>query len=76
MAKTLSQDLPPSIRFDDPIDRTSRLLQTLVDFQVNVVIINLAPMFSDHPEPVFLDSIHHRYPEELVVGHFEVRWRE
>ena len=61
--------------FDDPEDRVSRTLQTLADKDVNLVVLNHKPDFSDAPPAELLDALRSRFPNGTSIAHFEVRWK-
>jgi hypothetical protein len=61
--------------FDDPEDRVSRTLQTLVDKNVNLVVLNHKPDFSDAPPAELLDALRSRFPNGTSIADFEVRWK-
>jgi len=61
--------------FDDPLDRTNRVLSTIRDRNVEVVVINKAPRFSGAMPPALYDSLETLFVQKAVIGTFEVRWR-
>lgn len=61
--------------FDDPQDRTARILGLIGKQQVNLVVLNRMPEFSD-PVPTDLRAeLERQYPLHQSVGRFEVRWK-
>jgi hypothetical protein len=61
--------------FDDPLDRTSRVLATIRNHNISVVVINKAPRFSGNIPAVLYDSLQVLFAEKAAIGTFEVRWR-
>jgi len=61
--------------FDDPEGRVSRILDTLTDRNVNLVVLNNKPDFSDPPPEALLAELRSRYPHRASIAHFEVRWK-
>jgi hypothetical protein len=61
--------------FDDPTDRTKRILDTLERRNVSVIAINLRPNFSGLMPPDLKAELAKRYPTGQRNGWFEVRWR-
>jgi hypothetical protein len=60
--------------FDDPRDRTSRVLRAIRSSGADVAVINKAPRFSRKLPADLYDSLTARYPSSTVVGLFEIRW--
>lgn len=61
--------------FDDPRDRTHRVLAAIRDHTVDVVVINRQPRFSGEMPADLHDSLSIYFGETADVGQFEVRWR-
>lgn len=62
--------------FDDPVERTPRILNELSEHGVTAIAINEQPEFSG-PMPVDLrTAVVTRYPFAEQIGTFTVRWRE
>jgi hypothetical protein len=61
--------------FDDPRDRTNRVLTAIRTHNVDVVVINRRPRFSSKIAPALNDSLTRSFPEVADVGQFQVRWR-
>jgi hypothetical protein len=62
--------------FNDPRDRTFRVLQLLDERRVNVVVINLEPQFSEPFGEDLIGVIRSRYPNMVRVSGFLVGWRD
>lgn len=62
--------------FDDPAERTARVLRALRERDVRVVAINREPGFSAPVEGELRAALERDYPIGGFVGRFEVRWRE
>ncbi len=62
--------------FDDPTDRTARVLSQLEDHDVHVIAINRQPSFSGEMPIDLSDSLVDRFPHATEVGRFQVRWKE
>jgi Dolichyl-phosphate-mannose-protein mannosyltransferase len=62
--------------FDDPTDRTKRVLDTIERHAVNVVVLNKYPNFSG-PIPSELGAaLTNTFPHSTTVGRFDVRWKQ
>ncbi|HEX5409138.1 MAG TPA: glycosyltransferase family 39 protein [Gemmatimonadaceae bacterium] len=62
--------------FDEPVDRTTRIMRTLAEHDVHVVSLNQNPEFSG-PVPQDLESaLEARFPQHSRIGNFIVRWRD
>jgi hypothetical protein len=61
--------------FDEPNDRTRRVLAAVRDRDVDVVVINTKPRFSGPMPRDLADSLKARFREAAEIGRFEVRWR-
>ena len=62
--------------FDDPTDRTARVLGQIEDHGVRVIAINQRPHFSGQMPADLLNALVDRFPEFTEVGRFQVRWKE
>lgn len=62
--------------FDDPTDRTARLLGEIEDHDVHVLAINQRPSFSGEMPSDLSDALENRFPHVTTVGRFQVRWKE
>lgn len=62
--------------FDDPNGRTNRILSTLDRDSVRVAVINLRPGFSGPPPADLQAGLEQRFPNRIIIGRFDVRWRE
>ena len=62
--------------FDEPVNRTGRILHTLRERDVRVVAINHFPEFSGRMNPELHAALRREYPEAAAIGPFEVRWRQ
>jgi hypothetical protein len=60
--------------FDDPHDRTARVMAALRAADADVAVINTAPRFSDKLPSDLSDSLAARFRSSARVGLFEVRW--
>jgi len=60
--------------FDDPVGRDERILRSISDHQVQVVVLNLAADFSGQVPRALHDSLAHRFPVGVRMGRFVVRW--
>ena len=61
--------------FDDPKDRTRRILDLLERDAVNLVVLNAKPGHSERVHQDLVEAIAVRFPRRSVVGRFTVRWR-
>lgn len=60
---------------DDPIGRTRRILATIAERKVRLVVLNWEPPFSG-PIPTDLQiALKNQFPNSAMAGKFEVRWR-
>ena len=62
--------------FDDPADRTARILATLQSHGVTAIVLNRTPGFSPPVAADLASALATRYPSSENVGPFIVRWRE
>jgi hypothetical protein len=62
--------------FDDPTQRTPKLLAALQQHDVRVIAINRGPEFSKKVDGELRAALERDYPLATAVGPFEVRWRE
>ena len=62
--------------FDDPVNRTSRILARLDTTGVTTVVLNRKPGFSGPVPPDLAAALVARYPRADSVGRFVIRWRE
>jgi hypothetical protein len=62
--------------FDDPVDRTPRILRALDSHGVTVIVLNVRPEFSASITKELAEELVRRYPSYANVGRFHVRWRE
>jgi len=60
---------------DDQNGRTNRVLGTLRQHRVDVVVVNLRPRFSSPVSAALRDSLAAEYPHGIRVGQFEVLWQ-
>lgn len=61
--------------FDDPVNRTARILGALDSHGVTAVVLNRYPAFSERPSRELVAEIEKRYPFALNVGWYQLRWR-
>jgi len=70
---------------DDPLGRTERILKSISDHRINMVVLNRRPQYSD-PIPADLrNALEKEFPQAVTVqetflrkfgtGDFEVRWK-
>ena len=62
--------------FDDPVNRTARILARLDSTGVTTVLLNSRPGFSGPVPADLAAALAVRYPHAESIGRFEVRWRE
>jgi phosphoserine phosphatase len=58
-----------------PALREGRLLRTLSERGVRVVVLSASPEFSPRVAPGLVGELARRYPMTRTVGHFLVMWR-
>lgn len=57
-------------------DRTKRVLDTIEQHSVNVVVLNKYPNFSG-PIPLELGAaLTNKFPHSTTIGRFDVRWKQ
>jgi hypothetical protein len=61
--------------FDEPAGRTSRILATLQGHDVNLVVLNHMPGFSEQVPGDLKTALEREYPNHAATQRFEVRWR-
>jgi len=59
---------------DDPVRRDQRILRSITDHDVHVVVLNLAADFSGPVPRALHDSLAHRFPVGVRMGRFVIRW--
>jgi hypothetical protein len=62
--------------FDDPNDRTRRILGLLERRAVNLVVLNSKPGHSGPVSADLVEALGARFPRSSVIGRFTIRWRE
>ena len=60
--------------FDDPRDRTARVMSAIRASGADVAVINTAPRFSEKIPGDLYDSLTVRFDSSARVGLFEIRW--
>lgn len=60
---------------DDPNGRTERILRTVRQHDVNLVVLNLHPEFSGKVPPDLRTALEHEFPNRVDAEKFEVRWK-
>jgi Dolichyl-phosphate-mannose-protein mannosyltransferase len=60
---------------DDPVGRTERILRTIRQHDVNLVVLNLRPEFSGNVPPDLRTALEQEFPNRVDAEKFEVRWR-
>ncbi len=55
--------------------RTDRILRALEEKQVQVVVINWRPAFTRWIDPGLVEALIRRYPNDIALPPFSVRWR-
>jgi hypothetical protein len=61
--------------FDDRPDRAARILRSLDEKQVQVVVINLHPLFSPAVAGELAEGLRQRFPHQREMGRFVVAFR-
>jgi hypothetical protein len=61
--------------YDDPVDRTQRILRSLDQRAVSVVALNQTPLIGPTIPQDLEEALTIRYPSHARVGKFIVRWR-
>ena len=62
--------------FDDPANRTERILKTIERNAVNVVVLNNSTYFSRPIAADLREALTTRFPNSTAVGRFNVRWKQ
>ncbi len=60
---------------DDSVGRTERILRTIRQRNVNLVVLNLHPQFSGPVPPDLRTALEQEFPNRVDTEKFEVRWR-
>lgn len=60
---------------DEPRGRTQRILQTIRDRHINLIVINSRPIFSSYVSPDLRSAFEQEFPNRADAGSFEVRWK-
>jgi hypothetical protein len=61
--------------FDDPAGRTVRILASLQNHNVNLVVLSLNPPFSGRIPRDLREAVERDFPNHAATKRFEVRWR-
>lgn len=61
--------------FDDTTGRSARILRTLEEHHVTLIVLNHVAAFSPPPPDDLVAELERRYPFAANVGPFHVRWR-
>jgi hypothetical protein len=61
--------------FDDPTQRTERILAALERHGVTAIVLNRAPQFSANIPDDLVEELERRYPLGANAGKFQIRWR-
>ena len=61
--------------FDDPRDRTARVLHAIDSHGVTAVVLNRMPEFSPQIPDDLVAELERRYPFGANVGKFQIRWQ-
>jgi hypothetical protein len=61
--------------FDDPADRTMRILSSLRSHNVNLVVLSSAPAFSGKVPADLREALDKEFPNHASTRRFEVRWQ-
>ena len=72
--RTMNDFFDPDFESDSR-GRTDRILRTLEEKQVQVVVINWRPAFTPSIDMALVDALRRRYPNGLELPPFTVRWR-
>jgi hypothetical protein len=62
--------------FDDTTGRSARVLRTLDERQVNLVVLNISPQFSPRIPVELYRQLAKRYPNSALVEPYLIKWRE
>jgi hypothetical protein len=60
---------------DEPRGRTQRILQTIRDRHINLIVISSHPIFSSHISSDLRSAFEQEFPNRADTGTFEVRWK-
>ena len=61
--------------FDDTTGRSARILRTLDEHDVNLIVLNISPQFSPRIPLEFYRELARRYPESALVEPYLIKWR-
>ncbi len=61
--------------FDEPRNRTERIMRILNREDVRVVVLNRVPHFSGLPPEPLIRALEAEYPNATGIGRFVVRWK-
>jgi hypothetical protein len=62
--------------FDDPTNRSARILSALDSHGVTAIVLNRLPAFSAPLADDLIPGLEKRYPYSLNVGPYQLRWRK
>ena len=60
---------------DDRPDRTERILSVIHAHDVNLVVLNNDPLFSEKASPELRAALEREFPNRADVDNFEIRWK-
>jgi hypothetical protein len=60
---------------EDPIGRTRRVLATITEHDIRVVVLNREPQFSGPVSTDLRSALEREFPDHATAGGFEVRWK-
>jgi hypothetical protein len=62
--------------FEDPANRTERVLETIERHAINVVVLNNTPHFSGAIATDLRSALTTMFPHTATLGRFDVRWKQ
>jgi hypothetical protein len=76
LSETLSPTRNVNSDLGDPTTRTARTLAAMRARDVRVAVINAQPAHFGPLPPELVAALRLEYPYRVIVGAFEVRWRD
>jgi hypothetical protein len=61
---------------DDPVDRTKRILTAIEEHDINLVVLDQKPQFSQPVSPDLRAALERMFPNRATIDIFEVRWKQ
>jgi hypothetical protein len=61
---------------DDPVGRTGRILKAIEEHDIDLVVLDEKPQFSQPVSPDLRSALERMFPNRATIDIFEVRWKQ